>query len=75
MPRSFDLVTLSHLSSAFSVLTLFPSRHAATAKAAEKDVLLNCQAAAALRERDPNVPIGGDALKDRKTLWATKKLP
>ncbi len=47
----------------------------AAAKAAGKDALLNCQAAAALRERDPNVPIGGDALQDRKTAWAVKKLP
>ena len=38
-------------------------------------MLLNCQAAAVLRERDPNLPIGGDALEERKTRWAVKKLP
>ena len=40
---------------------------------ARKDALLNCKAAAALREADPQASVGGDALKDRKARWAAKK--
>lgn len=39
-----------------------------------KDALLNCKAAAALKAANPDAPIGGDALKDRKARWAAKKL-
>lgn len=38
-----------------------------------KDALLNCKAAAALRDADPTAPVGGDALGVRKARWAELK--